>query len=68
MGIRKGGSLNVADAFECYGEPVTFLERYQIASIRYKGAYLVGRINEEQRFDIVRHACPGEGSCGGMFT
>ncbi|GBE81168.1 dihydroxy-acid dehydratase [Sparassis latifolia] len=32
------------------------------------GAYTVGKINEEERFDVVRHSCPGQGACGGMFT
>lgn len=32
------------------------------------GAFEVGKINDEQRLDVVRHACPGAGACGGMFT
>ncbi|KAG5638461.1 hypothetical protein H0H81_012526 [Sphagnurus paluster] len=32
------------------------------------GAYAVGKINDEERFDVVRHACPGAGACGGMYT
>ncbi|KAL9711561.1 hypothetical protein Ac2012v2_004632 [Leucoagaricus gongylophorus] len=32
------------------------------------GAFTVGKINDEQRFDVVRHACPGPGACGGMYT
>jgi len=32
------------------------------------GAYAVGQISDEERFDVVRHACPGPGACGGMFT
>jgi hypothetical protein len=32
------------------------------------GAYAVGHISDEERFDVVRHACPGPGACGGMFT
>ncbi|KAI0062888.1 dihydroxy-acid dehydratase [Artomyces pyxidatus] len=32
------------------------------------GAFAVGKINDEQRFDVVRHACPGAGACGGMYT
>jgi hypothetical protein len=27
-----------------------------------------GKITDEQRFDVVRHSCPGSGACGGMFT
>lgn len=32
------------------------------------GAYAAGLWSEEQRFDAVRHACPGAGACGGMYT
>ncbi|KAI6021430.1 dihydroxy-acid/6-phosphogluconate dehydratase [Pisolithus microcarpus] len=32
------------------------------------GAYTVGLINDEERLDVVRHACPGPGACGGMYT
>jgi dihydroxyacid dehydratase/phosphogluconate dehydratase len=34
----------------------------------FQGAYSVGKINDEERFDVVRHACPGAGACGGMYT
>ncbi|KAF8635199.1 hypothetical protein AX17_003975 [Amanita inopinata Kibby_2008] len=32
------------------------------------GAYAVGKITDDERFDVVRHACPGAGACGGMYT
>lgn len=32
------------------------------------GAFAVGKITDEERFDVVRHACPGAGACGGMYT
>jgi dihydroxy-acid dehydratase len=32
------------------------------------GQYITGEINEEERFDIIRNACPGQGACGGMYT
>ncbi|KAJ3514123.1 hypothetical protein NLJ89_g2561 [Agrocybe chaxingu] len=31
-------------------------------------AFAVGKISDEERFDVVRHACPGPGACGGMYT
>ena len=34
----------------------------------FEGAFTVGKITEEQRVDVVRHACPGPGACGGMYT
>ena len=32
------------------------------------GAHTVGAIDDEELLAIERHACPGEGACGGMFT
>ncbi len=32
------------------------------------GAYLAGTMTDEEREHIVRHACPGAGACGGMYT
>jgi dihydroxy-acid dehydratase len=32
------------------------------------GARVAGTIDDEELFAIERHACPGEGACGGMFT
>jgi dihydroxyacid dehydratase/phosphogluconate dehydratase len=36
--------------------------------VHFAGAYAAGLVTEEQRFDMVRHACPGAGACGGMYT
>ena len=32
------------------------------------GAYSFGKISDEERLEIERHAIPGAGSCGGMYT
>ncbi|KAJ9113034.1 hypothetical protein QFC22_006130 [Naganishia vaughanmartiniae] len=32
------------------------------------GGYIAGDVSKEQHDDVVRHACPGYGSCSGMFT
>ena len=32
------------------------------------GAYVYNRIDEEERKTIIKHACPGPGACGGMYT
>jgi dihydroxy-acid dehydratase len=32
------------------------------------GACAAGTMSEDELLDIERHACPGEGACGGMFT
>jgi dihydroxy-acid dehydratase len=39
-----------------------------ISAFQSYGEYLAGSITDEQRLDIVRHACPGAGACGGMYT
>lgn len=39
-----------------------------ISAFQSFGSYLVGDISEEQRQEIIQHACPGAGACGGMYT
>ena len=39
-----------------------------VSAFQAYGSYISGEINEEQRFDVIRHACPGQGACGGMYT
>ncbi len=39
-----------------------------VSAFQSYGEYLAGNIDEAQRQDIVRHACPGAGACGGMYT
>lgn len=39
-----------------------------VSAFQSYGEYICGNIDEEQRFGIVRHACPGAGACGGMYT
>ncbi|CAM1502726.1 Fc.00g075020.m01.CDS01 [Cosmosporella sp. VM-42] len=39
-----------------------------VSAFQAYGQYISGEITEEERFDIIRHACPGSGACGGMYT
>ncbi|MEX2671623.1 MAG: dihydroxy-acid dehydratase [Phycisphaeraceae bacterium] len=39
-----------------------------VSAFQSYGEYLAGRIDEQQREQIVRKACPGAGACGGMYT
>ena len=39
-----------------------------VSAFQSYGQFITGDINEDQRFDIIRHACPGQGACGGMYT
>jgi dihydroxy-acid dehydratase len=39
-----------------------------VSAFQSYGEYLAGKINEETRQEIVDHACPGAGACGGMYT
>jgi dihydroxy-acid dehydratase len=45
------------------GKPVDIVSAFQCY-----GQYLSGAISDAQRQEIVRHACPGAGACGGMYT
>jgi dihydroxy-acid dehydratase len=55
-----GGTIRAGHAL---GQP-----RDIISAFQSYGEYLAGTITAEQRLDIVRHACPGAGACGGMYT
>ncbi len=39
-----------------------------ISAFQSYGEFIAGKIDEAARQDIVRHACPGPGACGGMYT
>jgi dihydroxy-acid dehydratase len=39
-----------------------------VSAFQCFGAFIAGDIDDEERRDIVRNACPGAGACGGMYT
>ncbi|KAI3631666.1 hypothetical protein MIR68_010139 [Amoeboaphelidium protococcarum] len=39
-----------------------------VSAFQSYGEYMSGKIDDNQRRAIVRNACPGAGSCGGMYT
>jgi len=39
-----------------------------VSAFQAYGQSMTGEISEEQRSDVIRHACPGAGACGGMYT
>ncbi|MFZ5624662.1 MAG: dihydroxy-acid dehydratase [Gemmatimonadota bacterium] len=39
-----------------------------VSAFEAVGEYSAGRIDEAQLLAVERHACPGTGSCGGMYT
>jgi dihydroxy-acid dehydratase len=45
------------------GKPLDIVSAFQSY-----GEFIAKRIDEGERADIVRHACPGAGACGGMYT
>lgn len=54
-GTIKAGHLN--------GKDLTVVSAFEAV-----GEYLAGKINDEQLTDVEKKACPGAGSCGGMYT
>ncbi|MBR8836762.1 MAG: dihydroxy-acid dehydratase [Stigonema ocellatum SAG 48.90 = DSM 106950] len=39
-----------------------------VSSFEAVGQYSAGKIDDNELLEVERHACPGAGSCGGMFT
>jgi dihydroxy-acid dehydratase len=62
-GTIRAGHLQHAGAGHKEGEPLDIVSAFQCY-----GEAIAGRIDEPTRRDIVRHACPGAGACGGMYT
>ena len=59
-----GGTIAPGKAQKQEGNPDIDI----VSAFQAYGQFLSGEITEEQRFDIIRHACPGGGACGGMYT
>merc|ERR1719343_1369228 len=56
-----GGTI--ASGRSCDGDPLDIA-----ATFEAYGKYITGAIDDAERLDIVRNACPGPGACGGMYT
>ncbi|EDO19177.1 hypothetical protein Kpol_1050p34 [Vanderwaltozyma polyspora DSM 70294] len=39
-----------------------------VSAFQSYGQYISKQFSEQEREDVVEHACPGPGSCGGMYT
>ncbi len=39
-----------------------------VSAFQSYGQHLYDKITEEERMEIVKHSCPGQGACGGMYT
>jgi dihydroxy-acid dehydratase len=46
-----------------HGQDLTVVSAFEAV-----GQHSAGKIGDRELLDIERHACPGKGSCGGMFT
>ena len=57
------GSCSSANSNENISEKIDVISAFQSY-----GQLISNQINEPERDDILQHACPGAGSCGGMYT
>lgn len=39
-----------------------------VSAFQSYGQYVYDKITEEERVEILKHSCPGQGACGGMYT
>ena len=58
-----GGTIRAGCAVTQNNVPIDIVSAFQAY-----GEYISKSIDERTRFDIIRHACPGAGACGGMYT
>lgn len=55
-----GGTIRAGKLNGCKLDIVSAFQSY--------GEYVAGKIDDEQRKEIVKRSCPGAGACGGMYT
>jgi dihydroxy-acid dehydratase len=58
-----GGTIRAGCAAMQDNKPIDIVSAFQVY-----GEYITKQIDEKTRFDVIRHACPGAGACGGMYT
>ncbi len=56
-----GGTIRAGHSAD--GKPIDI-----VSAFTCYGSKISGKMSEEERKDVVRHACPGAGACGGMYT
>lgn len=39
-----------------------------VSAFQSYGEFVYDKISEEERREVIRHSCPGQGACGGMYT
>ncbi|HED52086.1 MAG TPA: dihydroxy-acid dehydratase [Gammaproteobacteria bacterium] len=39
-----------------------------VSAFQSYGEYIAGKIDDDERKQIIAHSCPGAGACGGMYT
>ncbi len=61
-----GGTIRAGHLPSENGEPGRKLDL--VSAFEAYGAWLAGDIAEAELKQVIRHACPGEGACGGMYT
>ena len=55
-----GGTIRAGKLNGCKLDIVSAFQSY--------GEYVAGKIDDEQRKEILKKSCPGAGACGGMYT
>ena len=58
-----GGTIRAGCAVTKNNAPIDIISAFQAY-----GEYITNTIDEKTRLDVIRHACPGAGACGGMYT
>ncbi len=39
-----------------------------VSAFECYGQFIAGKVSEKELSDVLHHACPGQGACGGMYT
>jgi len=66
--LNRPGIMIYGGTIRAGKQPSTDAPLDIVSAFQSYGQYLYDKISDEERMEIIQHACPGPGACGGMYT
>lgn len=66
--LNRPGIMIYGGTIRAGRQPSTNAPLDIVSAFQSYGEYVYDKISEEERKEIIQHACPGQGACGGMYT
>jgi dihydroxy-acid dehydratase len=66
--LNRPGIMVYGGTIRAGKQPSTDASLDIVNAFQSYGEFIYEKISEEERLEIIQHACPGAGACGGMYT